>query len=47
MKTVTAHVTEEFHKKVQHYAVDLGISVGTLIRKLLEKELETKKEQTR
>ncbi len=46
VKTVTAHVTEDFYKKVRHYAVDKGVSVGKLIRELLEKELKSKKEQT-
>ncbi len=46
MKTVVAHVTDDFYKEIRHYAIDRGLSVGSIIRELLEKEIKSKKEQT-
>lgn len=47
MKRITVELDDDFHKNVKMQAVMKGTSIKEYLRQLLEKDLETKKEQSR
>lgn len=47
VKRITVELDDDFHKNVKMQAVMKGMSIKEYLRQLLEKDLETKKEQSR
>lgn len=47
MKRVVIEVSEELHRDLKVYCFSNGTTVKEYLTKLVEKDLETKKEQTR
>lgn len=46
MKRVGVVIDDELHRKLRVYAINHNKTVTSIIVELIEKELETKKEQT-
>lgn len=47
MKTVAIKIDDLLHKELKHHAVNQDKTVTKIVTELIEKELETKKEQSR
>lgn len=47
MKTLAVKIEDSLHKTLKHYAVSQDTTVTDIVVRLVKKELETKKEQTR
>ena len=46
MKTLSLKVEDDLHKRLKVYAATQGKAMAEIIIELVERELETKKEQT-
>ena len=46
VKSISVELDDDFHKRVKMQAVIMDMSIKEYLSQLLEKDLETKKEQT-